>query len=1257
MRQSLAANQVQTLPASAAANVVVLPNDDAVITGQAFGTQIRRPNLVSSAVMATGAVVAPGQTLMVSWMVANSGDFAATGSWSDGIYLSSTPTLTPASILLTSVAHAGGLATTSNYNGNASVTIPVVLPGNYYVIVEADRRRQVNIEALHADNVAPSSAVAVNWDLPTLTRGVASTGMFTATGQVRYFQIPALDAETLQFVLDGAGSNAQLELYLGVERLPTVDQFDARAVMQAGPDRELVYSFPQDGMFYVMVRAAALPAGTNGNFSLQANLVEFGIADVDVSTADRGGSVTMRIQGSEFPPAGLTATLDDGAGHTTGASRLTFISANEIYATFNLQTLPVGSYDLKLHKEYQTVTFPDDPQVAIVMSTVIRDTSLPDALQVTDALADDVRIVVNAPASYRRSANAMEFTISYTNQGTHDVPSPILNVVVPPQSLLIAPGPRGPISMLGSLSMLGLNANGGPVDIIRPGQMTTVTLRVIPNGVNVLTISVSSSGDDGTAVTYGAFVDSINDMFTPTERADAMALMQARYGGSWTTFYAGIRAQAVEKAARGRFATTMLELLTDTVLGTEAIETAPDTVATASDATTTSTEYAAQDGTVSYDINPVQLAAEEAALRAAAAAFLLSGAQTGSAHLVHFLGGPGGPEMFPIIDIPAYGRNSLEAFQARAEVLGRVTFNSQEESAVRQAQKEIESRILGGTFSTDEFEAQVKKLDINPRAIAGSSFSILTGAGYNLQTAFGGMKSAQATVKDIEYQVHNGGDGAGSYVTYEGRIEFVFGDTYEFEGAVDQEGGLPLFGSHQQQSGWGASYHTGIELETKFKGRIDLRKDPEKDPEPPDPPKEDEVEVETVRVMSSDPNEIIGPAGFGVARALSPDPLPLPYTITYENDPLKATAPAQEVIVTHQLDVDLDWSTFALTSFGFGPLVIDIPGGLQSYHTQVDYQNGDGSPLVVDFSAALNRETGVVTWTMRSLDPATGTLPEGVFDGVLLVEDGTGVGQGFVNDTILAKSSLVTGTTFNQLASIVFDENDAIITNLFVNYVDGAAPSSQVTALAAVTRSTSFMVQWSGADNANGSGIGTYDVYVSDNGGAFTPFILGTSLNSKTFNGQFGHTYAFYSVATDKIGNRQATPGSAQTTTMLLPNGFNVQGAALTVQGTAGVDDTFQGRATKSVLTGAGYSTEISAFDIVYALAFGGGNDSSELFDSSGNDILIADGNTATMYYPAAFIQLYNFDTVTAHSTAGSDVVQKKTIDYSLLLDGPWILV
>ena len=99
---------------------------------------------------------------------------------------------------------------------------------------------------------------------------------------------------------------------------------------------------------------------------------------------------------------------------------------------------------------------------------------------------------------------------------------------------------------------------------------------------------------------------------------------------------------------------------------------------------------------------------------------------------------------------------------------------------------------------------------------------------------------------------------------------------------------------------------------------------------------------------------------------------------------------------------------------------------------------------------------------------------------------------------------------------------------------DVVPPTSSVNALpASITGPGSFTVSWSGSDNSGGSGIGSYSIYVSDNGGTYSAWLTNTTATSATFTGKDGHTYSFFSMATDNAGNVQATPKSAQATTKL----------------------------------------------------------------------------------------------------------------------------
>ncbi len=96
---------------------------------------------------------------------------------------------------------------------------------------------------------------------------------------------------------------------------------------------------------------------------------------------------------------------------------------------------------------------------------------------------------------------------------------------------------------------------------------------------------------------------------------------------------------------------------------------------------------------------------------------------------------------------------------------------------------------------------------------------------------------------------------------------------------------------------------------------------------------------------------------------------------------------------------------------------------------------------------------------------------------------------------------------------------------------DTNAPSSAVAQLPAASTAR-IPVSWSGQDNAGGTGINFYDVYVSSDGGPFILWQKETLDLSAVFQGGFGRTYAFYSIATDLAGNREAPPllPDAQTT-------------------------------------------------------------------------------------------------------------------------------
>jgi hypothetical protein len=74
-----------------------------------------------------------------------------------------------------------------------------------------------------------------------------------------------------------------------------------------------------------------------------------------------------------------------------------------------------------------------------------------------------------------------------------------------------------------------------------------------------------------------------------------------------------------------------------------------------------------------------------------------------------------------------------------------------------------------------------------------------------------------------------------------------------------------------------------------------------------------------------------------------------------------------------------------------------------------------------------------------------------------------------------------------------------------------------------------FPVRWSGTDD--GPGPLRFDVEVSVDGGPFTPWLREVTETGALYRGEAGRSYAFFTVARDAAGNREARPASPQAET------------------------------------------------------------------------------------------------------------------------------
>ena len=282
-------------------------------------------------------------------------------------------------------------------------------------------------------------------------------------------------------------------------------------------------------------------------------------------------------------------------------------------------------------------------------------------------------------------------------------------------------------------------------------------------------------------------------------------------------------------------------------------------------------------------------------------------------------------------------------------------------------------------------------------------------------------------------------------------------------------------------------------------------------------------------VTAHDPNDMIGPSGFGPAGFVKGG-TPLPYEVDFTNE-ANADVPAVDVTITEPLDPNMNLSSFSLGSFGFARHVITPPSGLRSYSTTIDDTKVSG--LDVNVTANLDTTRRTVTWTFTSIDPATSLPPTSATAGFLPPDKKPPQGEGFVSYTVIPNASAKTGTKLSAHASVTFDTNAPLTTSTVTNTLDVGAPRATVEPLPAKL-GAHFMVRWSGSD-PGGSGIASYSVFVAEDKGPLVALKTNTTATSTAFTGVAGHLYTFIAQASNNVGNTQILPTAGQAHTTVVP--------------------------------------------------------------------------------------------------------------------------
>ncbi|HOZ51081.1 MAG TPA: thrombospondin type 3 repeat-containing protein, partial [Chitinophagaceae bacterium] len=280
---------------------------------------------------------------------------------------------------------------------------------------------------------------------------------------------------------------------------------------------------------------------------------------------------------------------------------------------------------------------------------------------------------------------------------------------------------------------------------------------------------------------------------------------------------------------------------------------------------------------------------------------------------------------------------------------------------------------------------------------------------------------------------------------------------------------------------------------------------------------------------SIDPNEIVGPEGVGdtTKRWVSAFKT-YPYSIHFENDSLLATAAAKRVYITQDIHPNTDPLSFRLGNIYFQNQSFELPENLSNYTGIIDLNDSLGYD--VEVTAGLDIGNNKIFWVLQAVDPITGLPPNTIQGGFLPINDSLGNGKGYVSYTIKAKTFTQTLDTIAAQASIIFDFNEAIPTNVWRNTIDAGNPISSIDSLPIFIWADELEFSHTSFDDVNGSGVHHIDLYVQINQGEFNYYGANSPNEPFNFKGLEGNNYGFYSIAVDSTGNREPEKTTAQWT-------------------------------------------------------------------------------------------------------------------------------
>lgn len=225
----------------------------------------------------------------------------------------------------------------------------------------------------------------------------------------------------------------------------------------------------------------------------------------------------------------------------------------------------------------------------------------------------------------------------------------------------------------------------------------------------------------------------------------------------------------------------------------------------------------------------------------------------------------------------------------------------------------------------------------------------------------------------------------------------------------------------------------------------------------------------SIPVQPCEPNEIRGYVAESGSHYMMQEIQTITYEIESEND-TTATAAAHTIIVRDTLDVNkFDVASLAAYRVTIHDKVLELNGEHNFVYT-LDLR--PNVYVIAQIQLECDDETGIVVWTITSLDPMTMEPTTDPNQGALPINyNGEGIATFTFNVNL--KEPFPDGTEISNRVGIIFDLEEPVITDTWTNTVDAVKPTSHIEEVTPVVDSLSF----SFVSEDNSSGVWYHTLY------------------------------------------------------------------------------------------------------------------------------------------------------------------------------------